>query len=84
MAGAGCAGNVGDWMSDELSRNVTQNLAAQHVAEWYVRRGCYPAPYDRVLQVDGVLVDVIVKRHVRPDDTKPVFGVRDEDDRIAD
>jgi hypothetical protein len=71
-------------MTDELSRNVTQNLAAQHVAEWYVRRGCYPAPYDRVLQVDGVLVDVIVKKHTRPDDTKPVFGVRDEDDRIAD
>jgi 5-carboxymethyl-2-hydroxymuconate isomerase len=70
-------------MSGEQVRVETTNVIMESAASWWVRF-LRPIPYDRVFNIGGIRVRVRVDQYRRADDTKPVFGVRDEDNQIED
>jgi hypothetical protein len=65
-------------MSEERKTETT-NLAAQHFAEWYMRFW-YPRPYSRPHYYNGKRVIITAEEYTRPDDTQPVYGVREPDE----
>ena len=52
--------------------------AAKYWKEWV-----YPATFDHTFPLPGVRVRMLIEKAESDQDTKPVFGV-DEDERIAD
>jgi hypothetical protein len=57
--------------------------AALMIARIY-KQHIHPLKYDRTFHIDTVRVRVVIQEHKSKDDTLPVFGRRDEDDRISD
>jgi hypothetical protein len=43
-----------------------------------------PARFDNVFCLPNGRVRVIIEKYETPEDTQPVYGRRDEDDRMAD
>jgi hypothetical protein len=69
-------------MSDRDTKDMFGEVA--YVLAKLYKRHIYPDKYDKVIYQDNMRIRLRVEPYTSKDDTQPVFGVRDEDDRIAD
>jgi hypothetical protein len=61
--------------NETIKTNIFREFAMM-LARVY-KQQIYPLPFEQVFYMDGIRIRLSIERHVTPDDTQSVYGVRE-------